>query len=791
MHLNKYKSSLMTLAVVSALGVTDFTQAQMLEEVVVTARKRSESMQDVPMAVSAFSADQLQAAQVDDILDLQRMTPNVTMTTTGGLIAGAVAIFMRGIGNDQGFDQGVGVYLDDVYINRTTGALLDVFDTERVEVLKGPQGHLYGRNTIGGAVKFISKEPTEEFTGHVEASVGEFDMVKVKANVAGPIIGDTLLGSFGAMYKNRDGIQTNTFDGGEYWSEDLQGYRGTLVWNATDNLRVKLSADYTKDESDPSVPNRVGLDLTSGLFGAGADFVLTGGNTYLGPGIGLVDGPQDVSLPTDIDRVSTEYVDGFSQYQIEATTFAATIEWALNDQWTLKSVTAQRSVDNTQPFDFDGSEQQFITTIRDIESDDFSQELQLNFSSDSLQAVAGLYYLDGEQDAPQQTQQYFRLLITEDNFKDTYKAHNEVESTSAYFNVDWNFTEQWQASIGGRYTEDKKDESQQATVTRGFPAFAGLQGFPPEAVGFVRPGQESAAEQSPLFAYWASAYTPLGNSTYQQVSFPEPTQASEKWTEFSPSAKLTWFASDDAMIYASYASGFKSGGFQRNSGVSTTYDPETVDTYSLGMKSTWLDGSMRINGEVFFNDYQDKQLATVVLEGTDLIERVGNVGELETSGVEVEVLWLPPVDGLTVGFNAGYLDTKVKSYESADGDKANSTAIGFSPEWTAQGRVSYDFDVADWGTATIGTDFSYRDDSYTNSPIDLNSFSADLQVQDSHVIWNAILAFRTRDEHWRVAIEGKNLDDERVLVNSYVIGPIVTGAYNMPRTWAVSVGYDF
>ncbi len=791
MQSKRYKSSLMAAAVVSALGVTDFAQAQMLEEVVVTARKRSESMQEVPMAISAFSADQLQAAQVDDILDLERMTPNVTLTTTGGLIAGAVSIFMRGIGNDPGFDQGVGIYLDDVYVNRTTGGILEVFDTERVEVLKGPQGNLYGRNTIGGAVKFVSKEPTEEFTGHVEATTGEFDLVKVKANVSGPIIGDTLLGSFGAMYKNRDGIQTNTYDGGEYWDEDVAAYRGALLFNVTDNLRVKLSADYNKDESAPSIPNRVGLDLNSGLFGTGANFVLTGGNTYLGPGIGLVDGPQDTSVPTDIDRVSSEYVDGFGQYEIEATTFAATVEWALNEQWTLKSVTAQRSVDNTQPFDFDGSEQQFITTIRDIESDDFSQELQLNFSGDSVQAVAGLYYLDGEQDAPQTTSQYFRLLVTEDNFKDTYKAHNEVESTSAYFNVDWNFTESWQASIGGRYTEDKKDESQLATVTRGFPAFAGLKGFPPDAVGFVRPGQESAAEQAPLFAYWASAYTGLKNSTYQQISYPEDVQASDKWTEFTPSAKLTWFASDDAMVYASYASGFKSGGFNRDGGVATPYDPEIVDTYSLGMKTTWLDGTMRINGEAFFNDYQDKQLATVVLDGADLKKTVGNVGKLETSGAELEVLWLPPVEGLVVGVNVGYLDTDVKEYASAEGDRASTTAIGFSPKWTSQGRVSYDFDVSDWGTATIGTDVSYRDDSYTNSPIDLTSYSADLQVQESHVIWNAVAAFRTRDEHWRFALEGKNLDDKRVLTNTYEIGPIVTGAYNMPRTWALSVGYNF
>ena len=180
MRIKNYKSSVLSMAVVSALGITDFVQAQVLEEVVVTARKRSENLQEVPMAVSSFSAAQLRAAQVDGILDLERMTPNVTLTETGGLVAGAIQVFIRGIGNDAGFDQGVGIYADDVYLNRTTGALLEVFDIERIEILKGPQGNLYGRNTIGGAIRFISKEPTEELSGRVEVSAGDYDMMRIR-----------------------------------------------------------------------------------------------------------------------------------------------------------------------------------------------------------------------------------------------------------------------------------------------------------------------------------------------------------------------------------------------------------------------------------------------------------------------------------------------------------------------------------------------------------------------------------------------------------------------------------
>ncbi|MEZ5501888.1 MAG: TonB-dependent receptor [Halioglobus sp.] len=256
-------------------------------------------------------------------------------------------------------------------------------------------------------------------------------------------------------------------------------------------------------------------------------------------------------------------------------------------------------------------------------------------------------------------------------------------------------------------------------------------------------------------------------------------------------ARLTWFINDDLMTYAAYQQGFKSGGFQRTGGNTTKYDPETVDAYTLGVKSTWLDGSLRLNAEAFFNDYKDKQLSTIVLNGASLDETVGNVGKVETSGAEVELQWLPPVNGLMLGLNVGYLDAQIKSYESGGEDIANQTALGFSPDWTAQARVGYDFEVADWGSFSAGTDVSYRDDSYTNSPIDTSTELGQLQYQGSYVIWNAILTYRTPDEHWSVALEGKNLDDKRVLTNTYQVGPFVTGAYNMPRTWAVSLAYQF
>ncbi len=787
MHKPIYRKSSLAVAIAAALTLSEVAHAQ-LEEVIVTATKREQSLQDVPMAVSAFSTEQLRIAQVENIVDLERMTPNVTLTETGGLQAGSIAIFMRGIGNDPGFDQGVGIYLDDVYLNRTTGALLEVYDVERIEILKGPQGSLYGRNTIGGAVKYISREPGDEMAADVELKYGEYNLTQLKANVSGPLIGDTLYGSLGAMYKSRDGIQENTLDGGEYWDADIGAFRGSLIWQATDNLRLKLAGDYTKDESSPRVPNRTVVDeATLG----GIDFVISGANQFLGPGTGLFNTPNDNGLPDDIDDISTEFVDGFDQFEIKTQTLAFTLEWDLSENWTFKSVTAQRDVDHNQPFDFDGSEQQFITTINYRESTDFSQEFQLNYNSESVQAVMGVYYLDGEQKSPGVTYQYPRLRAVTYQNKDTHKDTRELESVSAYFSVDWDFAESWQLTLGGRYTEDEKTESQRATVTQGLFAYAGLAGFPPNAVVSVAPGQEGAAEQSPMFAYWASGFVPPAfNNRFTEVSYSEDTDANDSWTEFSPTARLTWFTTDDIMFYGGFSSGFKSGGFQRTGGVATPFEPEIVDTYSIGMKSAWADGALRLNGEIFLNDYTDKQLSTIALIDGNLVETVGNVGEMESSGVEMELTWLTPLNGLTLGLNVGYLDTELKKYETAEGDIASTTAIGFAPEWTTQGRATYDIDM-NAGMLTLGVDFSYRAESFTNSPVDLTNDLAIQQVQDDHTIWNAVAAFQTTDQHWRFAIEGRNLDDTRVLTNSFVVGPFLTGGYNMPRTWAVSVGYEF
>ena len=344
-------------------------EAQVIEEVVVTARKRTENQQDVPAAISAFGASELEDRGIESIEELARLTPNITINETSGLIAGAVQVFVRGIGNDPGFDQGVGIYVDDVYLNRTTGALLEVYDIERIEVLKGPQGHLYGRNTIGGAIKYVSADPGNESRFFVEGKVGTDNLRRYKAGISGALIEDKLLGSLAVSKTDMDGYQTNVFNGDKYADQDKLAYRGSLIWNVSDSFRVKLAGDQFKDRSNPYVPTRVavnragpaGLDAFSALLSTANMFCPPAQCAYLAPGETL-----DTQLFSDEDTVNTGFVGpgGFDEFRITTRNYAMTLDWDLSESWAVKSVTAQRKIRNNTPFDFDGSSQVFINTLQ-------------------------------------------------------------------------------------------------------------------------------------------------------------------------------------------------------------------------------------------------------------------------------------------------------------------------------------------------------------------------------------------------------------------------------------------
>ena len=782
----------------------------MIEEITVTARKRAENLQDVPAAVSAFSAADLQERGIENITEIARQTPNVTINETGGLVAGALSVFIRGIGNDPGFDQGVGIYVDEVYLNRQTGAVLDVYDVQRIEVLKGPQGHLYGRNTIGGAVKYVSREPDAETRASMEAKLGTDSLRQFKASLSGALAEDRLFGGMAVSLIDRDGYQTNRFDGGDWGSKDSLAARASLIWDASAAFRVKLVGDYFKDDSAPAIPKRVAVNL-AGPAGLGTFQALMStanmfvpGAAYLAPGDAL-----DINIDPDLDSVNSSFLEnGYNEFEIKSRGLALTATWDLNEAWSLKSVSAGRWLDNTTPYDFDGSDQLFIDTIIRAEARDLSQEIQLNYNGGNINGVLGLYYLNGEQDWPTLTNQSARLRLTTSHVKDMTKDERKTKSLSFYANIDWDLSEQWQLSFGGRWTRDKKTLDQVATVTltNHVAAFLRLPGLE-QAPLLLSPLGAQILPNLPFFNFFLPHRDQLGNiigrgNVETVITYPEPKIGDESWSEFTPSAKLRYRPNDSLMLYAGVATGFKSGGFDARGALlnAPTYKPETVTSYALGLKTTLAEGSLRINAEGFLNDYTEKQLRSIALtDAGRLLQVIDNVGEVESVGAEVEILWLPPVEGLAFNLNVGWLDSDIEEFieiqEQETGGPvevniADSNALGYSPKWNVQARAQYSFALGGAGSLTVGADMAYRSKMYTNSPVDISDPFQLLTEAEANTTYNAFMTYRSEDERWRLTLEGKNLSDERVLEHTFQVSNFILGGYPRGRTWGLTLAYD-
>ena len=376
-----------------------------------------------------------------------------------------------------------------------------------------------------------------------------------------------------------------------------------------------------------------------------------------------------------------------------------------------------------------------------------------------------------------------------------------------YANVDWDFNENWQLSIGGRLTTDEKWISQVADVslTNHVAAFLGLPGLE-QAPLVLSPIGAQILPNLPFFRFFLPHRDQYGNiiglgNQPTVVNYPENKVGNDEWDEFTPSARLSYKMSENTLVYVGASTGFKSGGFSYTGRDYTApvYDPEFVTTYSVGVKTTLLDGTMRLNFEAFLNQYEDKQFTAVRLDPvtTALIQTNDNVGEAETSGAEIELLWLPPVEGLAVNLNVGILDVEIDEYVEefplGSGILANVAdhhALGYAPELTAQARVQYTTSIGNIGSLTLGLDADYRDEMYTDSPIDLRDPFFSAAYSDSRTLTNAFVTLRSSDNRWRVSLEGKNLSDKRVLQSTFNVSNFIMGGYNRGRTWGLTFAYD-
>ena len=729
-------------AVASVPGWANAQEADagaMLEEITVTARRQSESLQSVPVAVSAFSGAEMEKLGIEDITELQQRVPNTTLQVSRGTNSTLTA-YIRGIGQQDplwGFEPGVGIYIDDVYVARPQGAVLDILDVQNIEVLRGPQGTLYGKNTIGGALKYVTKRLSGETELSVDASYGTYNQMDLKATAQTALVEDKVNVGVGFATLNRDGFGEFVNTGDENYNKSVIAVRGTIEIMPSDSLFIRIAGDYTDDDSNAK------------------------GGYRLTPSIVTDDVPLDdifnsnTSMPVN-NEVKTKGV-------------SMTAEYTVNDNTTLKSITAYREGDTYTNIDFDNTDAASLDVPAIYDDDQFTQELQLSYSDENLNLVGGLYYYTGDACG------VFDVILSGAAFTLENGGCVDTESYSAYAQGSYNLTDKLALSLGGRYTHDKKS----ANVYR--------------------------------YVYLGPKYPndDLGDPFGVQSDF----TGEESWNKFTPHVGLDYQVNDDVLVYAKFSSGFKSGGFDMrgnqsvNPSADDPFDPETVDSYEIGLKTEFWDGRARVNIAAFYNDYKDMQVTVQrsVGDGSDFASQVLNAANAETKGIELEASFAM-TEELTLSASMGYIDAEFKEViffnpnTGMDEDVSDTWSISNTPDFSSNVNLTYETMIGEWNMILTGS-WSYRSSTQifeVPSPLDMGSYS----------LFNVGASFTSPDEKWVVSVHGKNIFDKEYRIAGYnfpatfnpdgtVAVPglggedTVVGYYGDPATVTFTVGFRF
>ncbi|MAL83463.1 MULTISPECIES: TonB-dependent receptor [Idiomarina] len=732
----KFQKSLIAAAVTTLLSSpmalaqqNENTEAEdgKLERIEVTARRTNESLQEVPVAVSAFGEGELERDGIEDITELQYKMPNTTFQVSRGTNSTLTA-YIRGVGQQDplwGFEPGVGIYIDDVYVARPQGAVLEVLDVQRVEVLRGPQGTLYGKNTIGGAMKYVTRELTGYDEFEVKGTVGTYNQRDLKVSGQTALADNFYVGGAFATL-NRDGFGEFVNTGDENYNKELMTGRFNAKWLVNKDLNVKFAADWTKDDSNARGGHR-----------------------------------EQESLLSDEPRLTDVY-DAYTAMptwnEVENEGYSMTVDWAINNDWMFKSITAYREGSTNTNIDFDSTVNPVLLVPAVYEDEQTTQEFQFMYRDDRLDFVGGLYFYEGE--ACGEFGTVLGLLGLSIDTGGCVDTSSEALFGQATYQLD----DQWSVTLGGRYTRDDKS----ADVFRY--TYAGIK--------FLDRGDYSA---DPIVI----------NSDFT-------TQAD--WSKFSPHASVSYQVDPAVMLYASYSNGFKSGGVDMRADVSLNpdasnpYDPETVDTVEFGVKSEMLDGRMRLNAAAFFSDYQDMQVTVQrAIEGGGVASQVLNAADSTVQGFEIESTFAATP---TLNFNGslGYIDAEFDSVAFFNPetqqveDVSDLWSFQNTPKVTANLGFTKEF-ALESGSLVWSTNVSYRDDTQifeVPSPLDEEAYS----LTNTSVVWYS------NSSQWTVGLHAKNVFDEEYRVSGYNFGStfgenIVTGYYGDPRTVSLSVGYRF
>lgn len=743
-----FSSSILALAAVVSASPS---YAQVEEDtVVVTAQRRAQNIQDVPISVTAVSGDFLQDIGAIDITDVQKVTPNATIEAARGSNSTLIA-FIRGIGQQDplwGFEAGVGIYVDDVYIARPQGSVLDVFDVDRIEVLRGPQGTLYGRNTIGGAIKYVTKGlDMEAATLNARVNVGSYSQFDQVISGSMPLSDTFAIGGAIANYQ-RDGFGENLNTGADHYNKDVLAGRLSAEWAPSNAFNLKFAADMTQDDSNAKHGHRL-------LPSADGTFAVTESEYDTRAGVG------------DENKVETKGV-------------SLTASWNVNEVVTLKSITAYREGETETPIDFDALPQPDFDVPARYEDNQLSQEFQLLYSSGKLSGVAGVYYLDGSASG-----EFDVILESIFGGATIFQAGDQdKENISAYADFTYDLTDRLSLSAGARYTEDKTvaDVRRDFLLGLGSPAFGG-----PANLFVTQTDFEGLERKDTNFSPRAAINFKANENTNIYGSFSQGFKAGG----FDPRAR------EDLDPFGLSQEGF---------------GPETVDSYEVGVKGSLFDNRLVYAVAGFVADYTDQQITVQNGVDTDndgvndtFASSVFNAGVSKYKGLEFEGAFRLS-DNFTLNAVAGYIDTDIEEIISAGVNIADDFVTQNTPEITSRFGFTYDHDLDGHGGLTFNGSASYRDE-YNLFNVPLQGFGPTATFPeggsaidpDAYTVFDLSVKWTSENDRWDFGIYGRNLTDERARVAAYnFAGPAqlgVDGAYSAfyraPRTVTASLGFKY
>ncbi|PCI48229.1 MAG: TonB-dependent receptor [Alphaproteobacteria bacterium] len=751
---NKYKAlaSVLMMGQFFAVGeamAEDEDTSFAFEEIVVTAQKRAENLQDIPLAVSAYGKRRLEDAGFDNLADLSFMTPSLQFGNFGPVAF--VAIRGAGLENTTaGGDPGVALHIDGVYLGRPVATMFNAFDLERVEVLRGPQGTLYGRNATGGSVNFITAKPTDEIEGLLDVTGGNYDWFRLRGMLNLPL-NDKMALRVTGFRETRDGYTENTYEGGTKANDaDNYGFRGHLNVEVSDNVNMLLSASYVKVQgvgSQPEVREPFPSTNAGPPFGAAGPGPM--GVNVRGPGDWFIDSAGN-ALVNDLtafkeSKNTRESVDN------DMLLLSATLTWDLEDI-TIKSISAYAETSFESHQDSDSSSANLAELVLTENANQFSQELQFLSNNDSpLQWIFGLFYF--EEDATRASQffedrfDFFAKFVAQDCCGVDLGGSVNAKSYAAFGQASYQVSDDVRLTFGGRWTKDEKD----------------------------------GINSNVLFAPRVNDKVGIDDS------------------QFTWRAVVDWKVNEDVMLYASASTGYKSGGINQvaitSAGREATYDPEFVDAYEVGVKSTLFDGRLRLNLSVFLNQYDDLQFQIFEFGGPAAFNAKG----AEVKGIDGD-FQLSVTD--TIGFDGsfGYMDSEYDE-QILSGVQLGGNQLSRTPEWTFNIGANKDWVMTNYGALRLRVEYSYTDDIFYTPFNRDDTFSlGGSDRADSYNNVNIRLFYTSEDDLWTVEGSVTNVFDEvqtgNILRGVGFLDEAGGGGqefitYNPPRQWGLRVSRRF